>query len=343
MQAGKRSVTYAEGFAGAGVYEGGEPGSPIIAAEVFLRQREFLDAGRMVSMVLVEERADRLTRLRHEMDATLSRYGPPPAGLRPPVYRHGDHATMLLPALAEAGARDGPIFAFLDSFGGPDIPLETTRQIAAVPSSEVLVTFGTRFLIRFGEAQAHQREGDRIFGGAAWRRVGGLAPHEKKPFLVSAYRQSLERAGYRYVVSFEMLDEKGHDLHLVFGTSSRRGLERMKDAMWRVDKVRGVSYQDPRDPGQIPLFELDTPNIEPLIHALLGRLAHGQRTLADLKDHTLLETVYRPPHATTAVRRLLDRGTVTREPATGRLREETLISLSVPDGGSGSPRQGTLF
>jgi hypothetical protein len=218
-----------------------------------------------------------------------------------------------------------PVFAFLDSYGGPDIPFGVARAIARRRSSEVLVTFGTNFLTRFGSKGEHQEAGDEAFGGHAWRRVYELPSAEKKPFLISAYRDSLKTAGFTYVLSFEMIDDTGHDLHLVFGTKDPLGLERMKDAMWRVDPVRGVHYRDPRVPDQAA-FELDlNPHLEPLILETLRLLGDGEYTVAQLREHALLETVYRPPHATSAVRVMLKQGLVERKPATGAVTKATLL------------------
>jgi hypothetical protein len=57
-------------------------------------------------------------------------------------------------------------------------------------------------------------------------------------------------------------------------------------------------------------------------------LASGDRTLDSLREYTLLETVYRPRHATTAVRSLLKQGLAGREPPTGRLAGTSRIRLT---------------
>lgn len=155
-----------------------------------------------------------------------------------------------------------------------------------------------------------------------------LGPAEKKPFLVSTYRASLRRAGFRYVTSFEMIDDTGSDLHLVFGTSNRKGLEKMKDAMWNVDPVRGVHYRDPRDPGQLAFDFASSPDLTPLRRALLAELARGERTLAQLQDHALLETVYRGPHATKAAAGMLRGHLIEREPASGPVRKSTRFHIT---------------
>jgi three-Cys-motif partner protein len=322
-----RSITYAEGFAGAGIYEDGEPGSPVIAADVFLRRRELLDS-KPLNMVLVEENGRRIQRLKEEMAPALTRYGEPPAQLHM-SYEEGSCGDKLLPALHGAGAMGAPVFAFLDSWGGPDVPFGLVRSIARQPAGEVLVTFGTNFLTRFGEKDQHQQAGDDAFGGTGWQQVHQLPAHQKKAFLVSAYRQSLLTAGFRYVIPFEMIDDTGSDLYLIYGTRNRKGLEKMKEAMWHVDPVQGVHYRDPRDPNQITL-ELDfaVPHLEPLQEALMRELAQGDRTLDSLREYALLETVYRPPHARTAVLFLLRQGLAEREPSTGQLTGTSRIKLT---------------
>src|SRR5581483_2209750 len=326
MQAAKvTSVTYAEGFAGAGVYKNGEAGSPVKAARVFLARPHFLQA-KTLRMVLVEADGKRLGRLKQEMASALGE-GRHARGLQV-HYAEGKCAATLLPAMSTAGAPDGPVFAFLDGFGGPDVPLALARSIAARRSGEVLVTFGTSFLTRFGTKEIHQAAGDEAFGGTEWRRVHQLPAGEKKAFLVTAYRDSLKKAGFSHVVSFEMIDDTGSDLHLVFGTSSIRGVEKMKDAMWGVDPVSGVRYRDPRDPDQLELDIVLNPHVEPLTRALLSELASGERTVAQLRDHALLETVYRAPHATTALKSMLSAGLIDRSPAFGQLAGTTRIRIT---------------
>jgi three-Cys-motif partner protein len=321
------SVTYAEGFAGSGTYTNGERGSPVIAAELFLRRRSFLDNGKRLTMVLVEKEERRLASLREQMAKAVSRHGVLPPTLTI-TYQSGECARRLLPSLAAAGARQGPIFAFLDSFGGPDVPLGIARAIAQVAASEVLVTFGTTFLTRFGGLDHHQASGDQVFGGPAWRQVAELPAEQKKPFLVNTYRASLHNAGFTYVTSFEMIDDTGSDLHLVFGTSNPRGLEKMKDAMWNIDPVRGVHYRDPRDPDQLTFDFTPSADLNPLRRALLAELATGERTLAQLQHHALLETVYRSPHATKAATGMLRDNLIRREPPNGQLRRSTLLAIT---------------
>ncbi len=334
LQAGFKKITYAEGFAGPGIYEADEPGSPLVALETFVRHRVALDATCTVNVVLVEERHDRRSRLCEELDKALQgRLAPRPAGLHLHVAPKGDCKDALLPSLDSAGAFGQPIFAFLDSFGGPDVPREVLTRVANNQSSEVLVTFGPNFLVRFGEQEQHAGAGDQAFGPTAWRDVLQQPSTEKKRYLVTQYRDSLHDAGFAFTAVFELVDEQGQALYLMFGTNNRRGLEVMKDAMWKVDRAQGIRYRDPRDPSQTLLeFDLD-PQTATLGRMLLEQLRDEPRTVDFLRDFALLETVYRPQHVLPAVRELIGKGRA-EHAGTGRVGLGSVIRMS-----SGTQRQ----
>src|SRR6266699_3865112 len=132
-------VTYAEAFAGPGVYTGDEPGSPIIALDVIREHQELLDNGRkQARFVFLDADPGHVSGLARQLDLRHPESSRPAgAVVDPPKIGRCD--TAFLPALARAGAWGAPLFAFLDSYGGPDVPLGVVRRIAQNPSSEVLV------------------------------------------------------------------------------------------------------------------------------------------------------------------------------------------------------------
>jgi three-Cys-motif partner protein len=305
-------VTYAEGFAGSGVYTNGEAGSPIKALRVFARHRSLLgQEGKRVDTVLIEETKSHFDQLVIELAKARSSLGSLPPGLIWPSPRRGDHVDELLPALAELGALNEPVFAFLDSFGSPDVPLETARAIGKAPASEVLITFGTRYLIQFGTGEKERAEGDRAFGSTDWRQVFNLPGTQKKAFLVNAYRQALSRAGFQFVTSFELLDEGSHPLHLVHATSHIEGLKKMKNAMWRVDKIQGRQFRDPANADQLALDVQLDPDYAPLRSELLTRLdEYGTQTVGQLQEYTVRETIYRYQDAWGPIRDMVRDGQI---------------------------------
>lgn len=98
--------------------------------------------------------------------------------------------------------------------------------------------------------------------------------------------------------------------------------------MWKVDPVNGVHFRDPRDPNQLTLDFTPQPLLQPLRRALLAELATGDRTVRQLKEHALLETVYRPPHVRHALPDLVGRQLVTRDPERGQLTDATTIRIT---------------
>ncbi|GAA2999704.1 hypothetical protein GCM10010519_35360 [Streptomyces lactacystinicus] len=299
-------VTYAEGFAGPGVYRDGEPGSPVVAHQVLsgaLRRNP-----RRVKMVLVEENARRKTELEHRIATAAGTYGPRSGRLDVHIAQGQCHPDLLR-QLARAGSLNHPMFVLLDGFGGPEVPFPLLRRIATQRRSEVMVTFQPAFLVRFaGKDDRHRAAGDAFFGDSDWHGVFQQPASAKAAYLRDRYRESLGRAGFQHTLVFEMIDEAGHLLYLIFGTRHERGVEKMKEAMWVVDTTSGVRYRDPKDPNQQALdLELE-PDTGPLRRILLDHLrtAPAARSVDQLKKYALLETVYRPTQVIPLLKRMRD-------------------------------------
>jgi len=101
----------------------------------------------------------------------------------------------------------------------------------------------------------------------------------------------------------------------------------MKDAMWAVDPAYGVRYRDPRDPNQMALDIEQDPDTAPLSRMLLDLLADGPRTLDELREYALVETVYRPQQVRPVVQRLLSERRTTRRDG-GQLAGRSLLTLA---------------
>ena len=239
-------------------------------------------------------------------------------------YRDRECGASLLSELASVGADDLPLFAFLDSYGGPDIDYEFVRAIAARPSAEALITFGPRFLIQFGETEQHRGSGDAAFGSADWQRGMISYPPQKRTFLVTEYHKALRRAGFTYTLQFELLDEANHSLFLLYGTKHPKGVHAMKYAIWTVDPIRGTRYRDPRDPNQQALDFRWEPDLGPLCRLLLAELDRGDRTVAQLRDYPLRNHL--PARkVSAAVERLRGDGSVETRPNRRRVTRSTVV------------------
>jgi three-Cys-motif partner protein len=276
-------------------------------------------------LIFIEERKNR-----HDHLAALTEQMHPRRD-RPPQMsvhiEHGDCRQVLISALAQRGVTTGPIFANLDGWG-VDTPMSLVRHIGRMDTAEVLITFKPGWFWRFVNAP-DPAAGDRVFGDSSWREIAreGIG-EEKKRNLVSHYRDQLKVAGFPFQLAFELVDEGGRELFLVYGTGHTLGVEKMKNAMWKVDEVQGQRFRDPRDVNQLTMEVNESPALTVLKRQLLAILvSEGPKSLADLKEYTLLETIFRPAHTTDAVRELEYDGLVHRSKAPKH--EHQIVSVSL--------------
>jgi hypothetical protein len=193
--------------------------------------------------------------------------------------------------LAATGAPSGAVLAYLDTAGGAAPTPDTVTAVARSKAGELLVA------------------------------MEPLAAAE-----VGAYRSSLRKAGFDHITHVELVDSTGAAQLLVYATTSAKNADRFKDALWAVDEYAGVRYRDPRDREHALLDISLSPPLGPLRRALLDRVAEvGECSVADLRDYTVTETVYRVADATKVLTTLATSGAISREPGRGRLTPETRI------------------
>jgi len=331
-----RRVCYAEGYAGAGLQIGREDGSPGAALRVFA---EFTDrlAGHELVMVLVEDDQRAVSVLTDRLGAAHTELGSP-AELTVHTIR-GSCDEALVPALTEARTLTGPVLAYLDAAGASPPPFQTVAAIARHRSSEVLLILDPAQLRQLATAAGPRENGDdvfgdRIFGDRGWRGVAGQPIEQRYPSLVTRYRESLHRAGLSAVVHAELVDDAGAAQLLFFASRSAKNLEKFKTELWAVDEYAGVRYRDPRDSEQELIDISFSPSLGPLRRSLLDTVtADGPRTVADLRQHTLAETMYRGAEATRALGAMLTAGSLSRHPERGRLAADTVLAPAGRGGG----------
>ena len=336
----KGDVTYAEGFAGPGVYTAGEPGSPVIALRVLVGDPSLRMRARDLRFLFVEKDRNRAERLREELAKAvrpvqlneLGRYG------IDMVVESGDYDPTLTDLLSAHNAWGRPMLVVLDTFGG-SVKLDLVRRIAANPSSEVIITFQPQHFIRFAKADRVQH-GDTVFGDPDWRRVDEQPQADKAQWVVDKYRAVLQEAGFHFVLTFELVSADGRSLFLVFGTTHVRGLQKMKEAMWEVDPISGVQYRDPADPDQQLLdIELE-PQTEPLRRELLNYLRSQPdctASVSSLRRYALYNTVYKESQVKPELDKLVEKGIAAGDGGDGRVRlggNVHLIDSTAGTGGS---------
>ncbi|MEU4560834.1 three-Cys-motif partner protein TcmP [Actinoplanes sp. NPDC023936] len=323
-------VTYVDAFAGPGIYEAGEEGSPVFALDRLLKhqlvKRMNLSRDR-VHLIFLEKDRRRHEHLCKVLEDRFGELSCLPVSVHP---LHGEAGSATLPALTDLSAWGHPILGVFDSWGSVKVPLNVIQRIAHNRSSEVLVTFGPNWFSR--REALNEEHFDAVFGGREfWSPAEReVRPDEKWRVWLNTYRDALRRAGFKYQLQFKVVPRTGLPLYLVYGTNHEKGVEVMKEAMWSVDGEGGLGFEDPRTRGAVPEGQLTLWSgigmAEPeLIELVLQRLDDGPVTLEGLGEWLLLETArWRRQDARRAVTELLKTGSATQE-SPGRLQRTSVI------------------
>ena len=96
---------------------------------------------------------------------------------------------------------------------------------------------------------------DEIYGTPDWNELAGSGPAADIAH-VDLYKMQLEKAGAKYVRTFQMKNAGGMAIyHLVYATKHIKGMEVMKKSMWGVSRAGEYAYSDRTDPMQQMLFD----------------------------------------------------------------------------------------
>ncbi len=295
-----RRAVFLDGFAGPGVYEGGEPGSPLIAIRTLVDHSHFDQLSRTEFVFLfVEADPDRFLRLQQELDRFWrDRVGGKPSNVKVESVNEefAAVATDVITAARGQGRQLAPTLAFIDPFGWSGVPLDLIGELLASDKCEVLFNFMYGHMNRFVgvEQPSVQRHFTELFGTseAEHRQAAALTGDDRKSFLRNLYEHQLrEVGGFRFVRSFEMMDvgRRRTAYFLMFGTRHPKGLQVMKDAMWAIDQVAGVRFSGYAGSQQVMFGE--TPDFSPLMEALCEHFA-GQVVSVDAVEQFVIEDTY---------------------------------------------------
>jgi three-Cys-motif partner protein len=294
----ERRFVFLDGFAGRGRYNDGQPGSPLIALEVLLDHPLFERwSQKDFTFIFVEPDNGNFDNLCAELEGFWSDRGGQPSNVRvltlPQTFE--DAAEGILESLG--GKSLAPTFAFVDPFGWKGLPLDVISRLLAYDKCEVFVNFMIDHVNRFVEVGDVQSSIQELFGTTAEH----LPPEDvrgddRRDFLIELYGSQLkQRAGFKYVVDFQMIDMRGRPLyHLFYGTRSLTGLDRMKQAMWKVDPGGGVRFSD-RVAGSLVLFG-DSLDPAPLKLALIEKFKGKTVAVEEIRDYVIAETPYASNH-----------------------------------------------
>jgi three-Cys-motif partner protein len=286
-------LLFIDGFAGPGVYDAGEKGSPLRVLDTVLEHDR--DFPVPASFLFIESREDRFAKLDGLIAELKPRTDACPRIDRV-VVKHGECDSVLnegLDIYAKRGKPLGPALVFLDQFGYSGVPMSLVNRIMAEQSCEVLLYLNWKRMNPYLSDPNKGAPIGKAFGGDDWRPVLDLPQPQRGSFMLSTYERCLrEKAGARYVWHFAMCDGGGSVIYwLFFCTNSLRGLEEMKRAMWTVDPSGGFKFTD-RDDNLDQLLLLTELTDEALADHIATDLAGRPVTVEGVKEWVLVNTPY---------------------------------------------------
>lgn len=283
-----------DGFAGPGRYQGNEKGSPLLMLDAYARRRDRSRLEVTAHFFYIEQNPDRASEL---MDELAKRKAAPDIELR---VTRGDYDAEFPKLLDELDKRfpkqRRAIFSFIDPFGAEQNNLELTHRLLNLPKGEAVVFVPLTHFARFIKQTGIEETMNTLFGSEDWKQARELETvPERLALLVGLFRKQLKQS-CQWVRAFEIVPAGGANTHfLFFGTNSKKGLERMKEAMWKLDPVAGQTFRDSTLADHPVLFspEVDT---GPLLAALKEQFGTKTFSIEEALDFALCETPYLPSH-----------------------------------------------
>jgi three-Cys-motif partner protein len=294
-----QELLYVDGFAGPGEYSNYPNGSPLASLSAAKQALELTGSqwiGSKIHCAFIEADTDRFNHLVQKIESVEH-------GSNIETHRYRDEFTSGLRKVMADVPRpfkaQHPLFVFIDPFGATGVPFSTVKQLLASPCSEVLLNLdadGIGRIFHAGEHAAHKQNLNAIFDGDEWNTLLDTKDpspvlHRKVLQLYKAKLRSIPQV--KYVFAFEMRTSAyALNYYLVFASQHPLGLEKMKEAMRKIDQSGNYCFSD-ANVVQNSLFRFD----EPQQHSLdLYNHFRGKRaTYDELRDQALNESPFPNP------------------------------------------------
>lgn len=141
-------IVFIDGFAGPGVYEGGERGSPLVALDALMDHKAKGSIRGEVRFLFIELDGERARHL-ESLVAELKPKMPPNCFVDVSQGVFDDEMGDLLDRLNKEGQQLAPSLVMIDPFGVKGIPMKLISRILQNPKCEVYISFMYESINRF--------------------------------------------------------------------------------------------------------------------------------------------------------------------------------------------------
>ena len=288
-------VIYFDGFCGPGKYKNGEKGSPLAALETALNHNKLLKDKEIIFLFIDtdEERVNHLVEA--IQDYTL------PENIKVECLCSNFKKTILeiLNDLEAKEKNIAPTFLFIDPFGVREASFELIERFMKNPRCEVLVNFMLEYINRFAKTPEYEKHLNELFGTTEWNKC--IDESDSQECYRRLYESQLKKTA-RFTWSFEMKNKLNKTKYvLFFGTNNILGLEKMKDAMWKIDPAGDYTFSD-RYYEQMTIYNN---HFDPtMLKDIYLELEKKEYDIKEMEDFTLTDTPFRKAHVRSALKLL---------------------------------------
>jgi len=284
------SLLYIDGYAGPGIYKNGEDGSPIIAikeANHYLYQCEKNNWYKpKIRFLFIEEDTPRYNILLEELSKIKKH---PNIIIEVQNSKFEKSEPYILNFLTK---HKSPSFIFIDPFGY-NLSFDFIKRIMQFPVCEVFINFMFEFVNRFIRRDGQEKVMTNLFGTTEWKSLDlSNSSQSRKKVIHDFYQKQLETHVAKYVRSFEMKGIKNRTKYFLFYcTNHKKGLEKMKEAMWKVDTGGSYTFSDATNPNQLVLFG-NEPNYNQLKQDIIKEFSKKEALIDEIEDFIICKTAF---------------------------------------------------
>lgn len=295
-----KQIAIVDGFASAGRYREGNPGSPLVMLQAYAGWKDFQYFKSPPHFVFIESNESFAKHLQHEVDSISDLRG---ATVDVIHGRYEDQFPAVIEYLATTYAQPIPTFAFVDPLGWKDNPFNLIQSYRKRlgEKAEALIYVPAAFMARFAEQDFVQASLGRLYGGPSFTEAQESGDEaiqfRASESLAEAYRERL-KTEFDWVTRFRIDPVRRNEYYLLFGTGHMAGLRAMKSAMWKVDPVGGQAYEQSAKAaaGQDQLFSFaeveSLPSEEALPTLLRGSFGDDVFSVEEAAEFVLTQTRY---------------------------------------------------
>jgi three-Cys-motif partner protein len=314
-----RQINLFDIYCGAGVYDDGKKGSPLLAIDCIKNvNTEIISNGKAIkpiSLSINDYDAQKIENVKSNVDTQ---------GIENCVVEyHNRTANEMLDIVANrisSYPRNHRNLVFVDPYGYSDISKDKIVNLLNNKCTEVILFLPVMQMYRFTEIAFLDGEKPHyenlrkfilsFFNPQNKVKIGTIFEY------IRSIKEALSINGTYYTCSHYIEREKGSYYALFFISSNIYGLEKMLETKWNLDPVKGKGFNQTKNPMQSVMFEDEMNEIDNLreisyLEDIIYQFIKQYGTITNVELYELtLRNEFPPKHAISALRNLISQNKI---------------------------------